>query len=185
MRGPVSNLLGVPAGLVQGTLGGAGNTSGSLTSGGGPGGTSTASGGAAAGAGGINVSTNGQGPAPEVLDPVLTGTLQLERTTSPQATPFGSGAPTLNQNTDTYNFNYNQGFVTGTQLQVAFNNTRITNNSMFNFYSPQLTFDLSRDADPASVEWLWSGHQRPLHSRSQEQPAHHRFCVSFADSLHH
>jgi hypothetical protein len=59
-----SGLLGVPAGLVQGTQGGTGNTSSSLTSGGGPGGTSTASGGAAAGAGGINVSTNGQGPVP-------------------------------------------------------------------------------------------------------------------------
>ncbi len=131
-------LLGVPAGLVQGTLSGTANTSGSLTSGGGPGGTSTAAGGAAAGAGGINVSTNGQGPFPEVLDPVLTGTLQLERNTSPQATPFGSGTPTLNQNTATYDFNYNQGFVTGTQLQVAFDNTRITNNSAFSFYSPQL-----------------------------------------------
>jgi outer membrane protein len=133
-----SNLLGVPAGLVQGTLNGAGNTSGSLTSGGGPGGTSTASGGAAAGAGGINVSTNGSGPAPEVMDPVLTGTLQLERTTTPEPTPFASGSPTLNQNPNTYNFNYNQGFVTGTQLQVAFNNGRTTSDSIFNAYSPQL-----------------------------------------------
>jgi outer membrane protein len=133
-----SGLLGVPAGLVQGTLNGAGNTSSSLTSGGGPGGTSTASGGAAAGAGGINVSTNGSGPTPEVLDPVLTGTLQLERTTTPESTPFASGALTLNQNPDTYNFNYNQGFITGTQLQVAFNNSRITSDSIFNAYSPQL-----------------------------------------------
>ena len=133
-----SSLLGVPAGLVQGTLSGTGNTSSSLTSGGGPGGTSTASGGAAAGAGGINVSTNGQGPTPEVLDPVLTGTLQLERTTTPQPNPFGSGGPTLNQNPNTYNFNYNQGFVTGTQLQVAFNNNRTTSNSIFNSYSPEL-----------------------------------------------
>jgi outer membrane protein len=133
-----SSLLGVPAGLVQGTLSGSGNTSSSLTSGGGPGGTSTASGGAAAGAGGINVSTNGQGPVPEVLDPVLTGTLQLERTTTPEPTPFASGAPTLNQNQDTYNFSYNQGFITGTQLQVAFNNSRITSDSIFNAYSPEL-----------------------------------------------
>jgi outer membrane protein len=133
-----SNLLGVPAGLVQGTLGGTGNTSSSLTSGGGPGGTSTASGGAAAGAGGITVSTNGTGPAPEVMDPVLTGTLQLERTTTPEPTPFASGTPTLNQNSDTYNFNYNQGFITGTQLQVGFNNSRITSNSIFNAYSPEL-----------------------------------------------
>jgi outer membrane protein len=133
-----SLLLGVPAGLVQGTLGGSGNTSSSLTSGGGPGGTSTATGGAAAGAGGINATTNGAGPTPEVLDPVLTGTLQLERTTTPEPTPFASGTSTLNQNSDTYNFNYNQGFITGTQLQVGFNNSRITSNSIFNAYSPEL-----------------------------------------------
>jgi outer membrane protein TolC len=137
-RAGSSSLLGVPAGLVQGTEGGTGNTSTSLSSGGGPGGTSTATGGAAAGAGGINVSTNGSGPTPEVLDPVLTGTLQLERTTTPEPTPFASGAPTLNQNQDTYNFNYNQGFITGTQLQVAFDNSRITNDSIFNAYSPEL-----------------------------------------------
>jgi outer membrane protein len=133
-----SNLLGVSAGLVEGTLGGSGTSSTSLSSGGGPGGTSTAVGGAGAGAGGLNVTTNGTGPIPEALDPVLTGTIQLERTTTPEATPFASGAPTLNQNLDQYNFNYNQGFITGTQLQVGFNNSRTTNNSIFNAYSPEL-----------------------------------------------
>jgi outer membrane protein TolC len=133
-----SGLLGVSAGLVQGTLSGSANTSTSLSSGGGPGGTSTASGGAATGSGGITVSTNGQGPTPENMDPLLTGTLQLERTTTPEPTPFASGTSTLNQNSDSYNFAFNQGFVTGTQLQVAFNNSRLTNNSIFNAYSPEL-----------------------------------------------
>jgi outer membrane protein len=133
-----SSLLGVSAGLVQGTLSGSGASSSSLSSGGGPGGTSTAVGGAATGSGGLSQTTNGSGPTPEAMDPVLTGTIQLERTTSPQATPFGSGTPTLNQNTDQYNFNYNQGFITGTQLQVGFQNSRITNNGIFSFYSPEL-----------------------------------------------
>jgi outer membrane protein len=133
-----SNLLGVSAGLVQGTLSGSSAGTSSLSSGGGPGGTSTAVGGAAAGAGGIVFTTNGTGPIPEILDPVLTGSMQLERTTTPQATPFGSGTPSLNQNSDTYNFNYNQGFITGTQLQVSFNNSRLTNDSIFNAYSPEL-----------------------------------------------
>jgi outer membrane protein len=133
-----STLLGVSAGLVEGTLGGSGTSSTSLSSGGGPGGTSTAVGGAGAGAGGLNVTTNGTGPTPEAMDPALTGTIQLERTTTPEATPFASGAPTLNQNTDQYNFAYNQGFISGTQLQVSFNNSRITNNSIFNAYSPEL-----------------------------------------------
>jgi outer membrane protein len=133
-----SILLGVNSGLVQGTQSGSQTSSGSLTSGGGPGGTSVASGGAGSGSGGLVQTTNGQGPLPENMDPVLTGTIQLERTTTPQATPFGSGGGSLNQNTDTYNFNYNQGFITGTQLQVGFDNNRITNNSTFNFYSPEL-----------------------------------------------
>jgi outer membrane protein len=133
-----SNLLGLSSGLVEGTLGGASANSASLSSGGGPGGTSTAVGGAASGSGGIVSSTNGTGPTPENLDPVLTGTLQLERTTTPQPTPFGSGGPTSNQNSDTYDFNYNQGFISGTQLQVGFNNSRITTNSIFNAYSPEL-----------------------------------------------
>jgi outer membrane protein len=133
-----SNVLGVSSGLVQGTLGGSSTSSNSLSSGGGPGGTSTASGGAGAGSGGIVSTTNGSGPTPEVLDPVLTGTLELQRTTTPEPTPFASGSSSLNQNTDTYNFNYNQGFLTGTQLQVAFDNSRVTNNSVFNAYSPEL-----------------------------------------------
>jgi outer membrane protein len=133
-----SNLLGVSSGLVEGTLSGSSTSSNSLSSGGGPGGTSTAVGGAGAGAGGIVVTTNGTGPTPENMDPVLSAQVQLERTTSPEATPFASGAPTLNQNTDTYNFTFNQGFITGTQLQVAFNNSRITNNGIFSFYSPEL-----------------------------------------------
>jgi outer membrane protein len=133
-----STLLGVSSGLVEGTLNGSGGTSTSLSSGGGPGGTSTAVGGAGSGAGGLNLTTNGTGPTPEAMDPVITGTMQLERTTTPEATPFASGAPTANTNTDEYNFNYNQGFITGTQLQVAFDNTRVTSNGIFNAYSPQL-----------------------------------------------
>jgi outer membrane protein len=133
-----SNVLGVSSGLVQGTLGGSSTNSNSLSSGGGPGGTSTASGGAGAGSAGIVSTTNGSGPTPEALDPVLTGTLQLQRTTTPEPTPFASGSASLNQNTDSYNFNYNQGFLTGTQLQVAFDNSRVTNNSVFNAYSPEL-----------------------------------------------
>ncbi len=133
-----AGLLGVSSGLVEGTLGGSGGGASSLNSGGGPGGTSTAVGGAGAGSGGIVFTTNGSGPTPETLDPSITGTVQLERTTTPQATPFVSGSPKLNQNLDQYNFNYNQGFITGTALQVGFNNSRTTTNSIFNAYSPEL-----------------------------------------------
>jgi outer membrane protein TolC len=130
---------GVSTGIVAGTLGGQTST---ITGGGGPGGTSSASGGAGTGANGIVLSTNGGGPTPENLDPTLTGTVQYESAATVQAVPLLSGLPagqnTLKNNTSTYNAAYNQGFLTGTNLQVAFNNTRQTTNGGFSSYSPIL-----------------------------------------------
>lgn len=133
--------LGVNSGLVTGTLGGSGTT---VTSGGGPGGTSVAAGGAGTGAGGLALTTNGGGPLPEVMDPVLTGTIQLQRQSQQELNPLFSGSSKLDQNTNVYNFGYNQGFITGTQLQFGFNNSYTTSNSIFNTYSPayQTTFNM-------------------------------------------
>ena len=128
-------LRGVPTGLVTNTLGGSTST---ITGGGGPGGTSVGSGGGAAGAQGIVLSTNGGGPLPESLDPVLTGTVQYEAADTQQSTTFITGTNTLNQNTGTYDFGYQQGFLTGTQFNFTFNNSRTTTNSERSFYSPQL-----------------------------------------------
>lgn len=129
--------LGVPSGLVTGTVGGSTSTV-SASTGGGPGGTSASAGGAASGAAGITGTTNGGGPLPEQLDPTVTGTIQLERTTSPQTTTFITGTNTLNSNTNIYNFLYNEGFVTGTALAFTFNNNYQTSNSQRTDYSPAL-----------------------------------------------
>jgi outer membrane protein len=132
--------LGVNSGLVTGTLGGAGTT---VTSGGGPGGTSVAAGGAGTGVGGQGLTTNGGGPLPETMDPSVTGTVQLQRSSTQELNPLFSGSSKLNQNTNIYNFAYNQGFITGTALTVGFNNSYTTSNSIFNTYSPayQTTFN--------------------------------------------
>jgi outer membrane protein len=123
-------LFGAPSGLVTGTLGGSTST---LTTGGGPGGTTVGSGGAGSGASGLSETANGAGPYPENLDPTLTGTIQLQRSESPAESIF---QPRASTNTNQYNFAYNQGFVSGTALQVSFNNQRITTNNFFNDYSP-------------------------------------------------
>ncbi len=132
-----SSLNGVNTGIISNTLGGASST---LTGGGGPGGTTVGSGGAASGTAGIVLTTNGAGPLPETIDPTVTGTIQLERAEAPQVnTLFSGGKSELSTNTDQYNFTYNQGFVTGTSLQIGFNNSRVTSDNPFNSYSPQLT----------------------------------------------
>ena len=128
------SILGVNSGLVQGTTGGASST---LSSGGGPGGTSAGASGAASGSTGLT--TAGLGTTPETLDPVLTGTVQLERTRQPQTTTFLTGQSSLNTNTDAYQFGYQQGFLSGTGLNVTFNNYRQTSNSIVNSYSPTLS----------------------------------------------
>ncbi len=129
-------LLGAPSGLVTGTQGGTGSIS--TTGGGGPGGTTGGAAGAGSGASGLSFTTNGAGPTPEQFDPILTGTVQLERATTPEPNAFITGARTLTQNANEYNFAYNQGFITGTALQVGFQNSRITTNSIRSEYSPQL-----------------------------------------------
>jgi outer membrane protein TolC len=132
-----STLRGVSTGLVQNTLGG---TTQTILTGGGPGATSAGAGGGGAGVNGLVLSTNGGGPVPENLDPVLSGQLEYEAATQPQLnTLFSGGLPVLTTDTGTYNFNYAQGFLTGTQFTVGFNNTRVTTDNPFSDYSPSLT----------------------------------------------
>ena len=128
--------LGAPSGLVTNTLGGSVSA---LAAGGGPGGTTVGSGGAGSGVSGLTLTTAGAGPLPEVMDPSVTGTIQFERATQPQVnTLFSGGLKALTTNTNEYNFTFNQGIVTGANLQVGFQNQRITTDNPFDTYSPQL-----------------------------------------------
>jgi outer membrane protein len=122
--------LGAPAGLVEGTLSGSNAT---LSTGGGPGGTSAGSGGAGSGLGGITFTTAGAGPAPEALEPSVTANLQYDRATAPSSSFFTGGDSTSN----TYNFQYNQGFVTGTAFQFVWDNNKSTSTNAVTTYSPQ------------------------------------------------
>jgi outer membrane protein TolC len=122
--------LGAPSGLVTNTLGGSAST---LTSGGGPGGTTVGSGGAGSGSAGLSLTTQGAGPQPELLEPSVTGAINFDRQSTPETNFFTGGTAT----TDTYNFTYNQGFVTGTAFQFVLDNTRATNTNAFATFSPQ------------------------------------------------
>ncbi len=139
--------LGVNAGLLQGTPGGAtGSTSAGGTgtsstgsTGGGVGGTSIGVGGAGAGAAGIVASTQGEGPPLDNYDPVITGTVSVQHAVTPESNTVFTGTTTLSENTTTANFLYSQGFATGTLMTVGFNNTRIASNALFNTLNPYLT----------------------------------------------
>ena len=124
--------LGAPSGLITGTLGGSPSI---LTTGGGPGGTTVGSGGAGSGTAGLTLTTAGAGPTPEALEPSVTGAIQFDRAHTPSTSFFAGGTSTTN----TYNFTYNQGFVTGTQLQFALDNTYASTSNTVTLYSPELS----------------------------------------------
>jgi outer membrane protein len=149
-----SSLRGVSTGLVANTLGG---TTSTVTGGGGPGGTTAAAGGGGTGASGLVLSTNGGGPTPENLDPILTGTLQYESADTQQSTTFITGTNSLNLGTATYNFGYVQGFLTGTLMSLTFNNSRQTTNSFRSNYSPQLTTTFRAQATQHLLQGFGTG----------------------------
>jgi outer membrane protein TolC len=130
---------GINTGIVQNTPGGGvGSIGNSGIVGGGAGGTSAAAAGAGAGAGGIVSSTLGVGPPLDSYDPVLTSSLGIQHTQTPESSPILTGAFTLLQNSGAGNFSYNQGFTSGTLLTVSFDNSRVTSNSIRTLLVPQL-----------------------------------------------
>jgi len=132
-----SAILGINTGVVQNTPGGTtGGLGGSVGSG--PGGTSIGSAGAGVGVGGLVTSTLGVGAPITSFDPVITGTLQMDRSFTQSSSVF-TPIPIANQNTGIANFAYNQGFQWGTNILVGFNNTHTTTNSPTSTYTPFLS----------------------------------------------
>src|SRR5580700_5004514 len=131
-----ASILGVNAGIVQNTpgggVGGLGGTVGSGT-----GGTTVAPSGVGTGTNGLVSSTLGIGSTITSFDPIVTSTLQLDKSDS-ESTSIDS-APILSQNTYTADFGYTQGFEWGTTLNAGFNNTHFATNSPASLLSPGIT----------------------------------------------
>ncbi|HVP44824.1 MAG TPA: TolC family protein [Terriglobales bacterium] len=134
-----ATIRGVSTGVVQGTPGGGVGGFGSGASGAGAGGTSTGAGGAGTGAAGQVLTTTGVGANVPSFDPIITSTLSIEHQTSPLPNSITTGINRLQQNFGTANFNYFQGFATGTTMNLAFNNQRVATNSLFSVINPDVS----------------------------------------------
>ncbi len=129
--------LGVNAGVVQNTPGGGvGGLSGVIGSG--TGGTSVGTAGVGSGTNGLVSSTLGTGSTITSFDPILSGTLQMDRNHT-FASNFQSGIPVINTNTGMADFNYQQGFHWGTVGTVSFNNNHVTSNNSTPLLSPEIS----------------------------------------------
>jgi len=129
---------GVDTGLVQGTPGGGIGGFGTGAPGAGAGGTSGGAGGAGTGAAGLVQSTLGSGTPIDTFDPIVSGGMNIDHAYFPESSPVLYGVSPLKQNSGIANFNYSQGFASGTLMSLNFNNDRITSNSKFSFLSPEL-----------------------------------------------
>jgi outer membrane protein len=132
-----ANILGVNAGIVQNTpgggIGGLGGTVGSGT-----GGTTVAASGAGTGTNGLVNSTLGLGSPITSFDPIITGTLQLDKNDTESVSSLAP-VPILAQNTYTADVAYVQGFQWGTALSLGFNNTHVSTNSPTSLLTPDLS----------------------------------------------
>jgi outer membrane protein len=76
------------------------------------------------------------GPAIPQFDPALTGQLNWTHQTTPDTNPLSTGTNAIAGNMLNANAGYVQGFGPGTELNVAFDNTRSTTNSLLSAFSP-------------------------------------------------
>jgi len=90
------------------------------------------------GTNGLVSSTLGIGSTITSFDPVLTGTLQLDKNDTESVSVF-SPVPVVAQNTYTADFAYTQGFHWGTALTAGFNNTHVTTNNPTSLLTPDLS----------------------------------------------
>jgi outer membrane protein TolC len=72
---------------------------------------------------------------PESLEPSVTAAIQFDRDRAPSTSFFSGGT----SSTNTYDFTYDQGFVTGTQFEFAFDNSYASTSNSLTLYSPELS----------------------------------------------
>jgi outer membrane protein TolC len=115
--------------------GGAGTVSTAVASG------ATSAGGTpttANGAGGVGGGTVGVAPGTSIpnLDPVLTGNIGWAHQTTPQNNTITTGTTSAINTNKTANFGVSQGFLTGTNATLSYNNTNTDANAILSNYNP-------------------------------------------------
>jgi len=80
-------------------------------------------------------------PIPQ-FDPTINGQVNWTHTSTPDTDPLAYGVNALSGNTTNANAGYTQGFGPGTELNVGFDNSRYTTNSLQSAFSPYTTSSL-------------------------------------------
>ncbi len=95
------------------------------------------------------------------LDPALTGFLRWGHFTTPQSSAFITGTNSFIQRNDITNFGYQQGFLSGTILNMGLSNSTVTSNNRSADFNPSTTSTLSFQL----TQHLLQGWGRAVNSR--------------------
>jgi hypothetical protein len=71
-----------------------------------------------------------------IFDPAVVGLLNWTHQTTPQTNTVVTGTPSLISNITTANASFQEGFSSGTQVNLSFNNNHDSLNSLRNIYNP-------------------------------------------------
>ena len=110
----------------------------------------------------------------------VTGTIQFDRNHRHRRTSSPAAPATTNQ----YNFTFNQGFVTGTNLQVGFEQRVRHHQQRDCGAEPGALLNLQGDVDAAPAAGRRDLGEQAVHLPGAKRPADHRLLVPAADSLH-
>ncbi|MCC6859848.1 MAG: TolC family protein [Bryobacterales bacterium] len=104
--------------------------------------TSAATEASSAGAGG-GLLVQQTGSAIPSLDPVISGIARFSHATSPQTSSFVTGTNNYVRENNLMNFQYSQGFLTGTNFSFGYSDSRVETNSVRDDFNPARTGSFS------------------------------------------
>ncbi len=90
------------------------------------------------GAGGGNSTIAQIGPVTQTLDPILQGSAAFSHKTTPEFNAVQSGTPVLISNSRTYSTSFQQGFVEGGSVTLAFNEHYLNENAFSDVLNPSV-----------------------------------------------
>lgn len=95
-----------------------------------------------------NVLVSQTGSAIPTLDPAIQGFMRFQHQTTPQSSAFITGTNSFVQRNDIGNFQWTQGFLTGTTLSLGYSGTALTSNNRSADFNPStlgtLSFNLTQ-----------------------------------------
>jgi len=110
-------------------------------------------------------------------DPLITTNLSFDDRNVPVNNPLTSGTGTgllaltaLVLHSSVYNFQYSQGFQTGTTFFTAWNNTRSSSTSAANLFNPSVNSTIFAGFQQQFTERVRAWRQHTKHPHRQEQP---------------